>query len=68
MARSHLQSTEDRTWTFEVLGSFQLDAPQEAKRIVYEENDDVNYRDLRARIMLNGAYDENSVVTVTEVR
>lgn len=62
-----LVSTGRRTWQFEVIGSHHLDAPQKAKSEVASEND-VDYHDLRARVVRRGHYGVNSVVVVAEVR
>lgn len=57
-----LEESDRRTWAFEIDG-FHLDAPQTAKSRVAEE-DDVDYDDLRARV-ITGTFEK--VVTVVEL-
>lgn len=54
------------SWTF--MSSSHLDAPQKAKKKVADENSDVNYKDLRARVMRDGGAYMNSLVTVVKIR
>lgn len=61
MAFSALHETDANTWTFRVRG-FHLDAPQHAKSSVYERND-VDYDDLRAKVVGGG---QNKFVVVVE--
>lgn len=63
-----LQEHNGRTWMFTVKSRHHLDAPQKAKSKVAEENQDVNYRHLRARVVKRArTYREDSVVVVAEV-
>ncbi len=62
-----LRESDKRTWTFDVIGRHHLDAPQKAKSKVYEENDDVDYRDLCARVVDTGCIYDNSLVVVAEM-
>lgn len=62
-----LQESDRRTWQFDVKSRFALDAPQKAKSKVAEEHD-VDYRDLRARIVYNPGWRVDPVVVVAEVK
>lgn len=63
--RSDLEPVDIRTWLFEETARFHLDSCQKAKAKVTRENDDVNYRDLRARVV---EYYSTSIVVVVEAK
>jgi hypothetical protein len=65
--RSGLNTTEERTWTFNVdrLNGYESDAPQLAKQAVSRE-EDTRYRNLRSRLV-NQKGVGDTFVTVVEV-
>ena len=62
-----IEETEARHWMFRAEG-FTLDAPQQAKKLVADEHDDVEYNDLRARKVNTGYGSGNEYVAVVEVK
>jgi hypothetical protein len=65
---SKLNTTDDRTWTFNIdeIDAFRLDAPAKAKKAVAESVDDTDYRSLRAKLVNSGQFGD-TYVTVVEV-
>lgn len=60
---SNLQKSDAKTWVFET-GKYGLDAPQQAKSLVANSNDDVEYHDLCARVMNNQGLGDTYVVVL----
>lgn len=63
---SGLRTSDARTWTFNIdeLDAFHLDAPNTAKSAVANVEEDVRYRDLRARLVNPKGFGDTYVVVV----
>lgn len=62
---TNLSEADTKTWIFEIDG-FHLDAFQQAKSKVAKENENVRYRDLKARVINQNAL-SNKYVSVVKI-
>lgn len=63
---SKLNTTDDRTWTFNLdeIDAFRLDAAQKAKKAVADAVEDTDYQKLRSRLVNTNTFGDTYVVVV----
>lgn len=64
MAWSNVEPSDATSWLYEVENGAHYDAPQAAKKHVADNNDDVDYRHLSARVVNQRGLGERYVAVV----
>jgi hypothetical protein len=67
MNDQRLEEADVESWVFDC-PDFHLDAVQQAKKRVSDENDEINYRDLRGKVVNPKGYKESKYVVVVNAR